>query len=78
MKNLENLIQKLHQGSTGKLEGGFGSIKGGMSLLKLPSNQVCSNSRSCNSTNTVQCTNINSCDETTNFKDCGGNFNCSM
>ncbi len=66
-KNLENLVQKLQQGSTGKLEGGFGSIKGGMSMQKLANNSGdCTNKVSCSGTNSNTCTNSGDCHLSTN------------
>jgi len=72
-KNVENLVKKILQTSDGKLQGGFLSIKGGMSLLPV-SNSKCSNT-DCSNTN-VSCTNDWHCDNTANSAGCTNSWTC--
>ncbi len=67
-KSIQKLVFQLQSENDGKLSGGFGSIKGGMSLLLLSTNPSCTNRRGCDGTNTGVCTNLStSCADATNY-----------
>ncbi len=76
-KSIQKLVFQLQSENDGKLSGGFGSIKGGMSLLKISTNQQCTNSGLCTGTNTIDCTNSSGCGDGTNSKVCS-NTRCAM
>jgi len=71
-KTIKDLVTQLKTDKSGKVNGGFLSIKGGFSLLYVSNNQVCSNSLCNGGSTNSDCTN-RICEDTTNkqFKSFG-------
>ncbi len=75
-KTLKDLITKLKVTSTGQVQGGFASIRGGMSLNPPATNDAnCTNGKvggsgSCSGSNGGDCTNNVKCSDITNGGHC--------
>jgi hypothetical protein len=78
-KTLKNLVEKLGDKASGELEGGFGSLRGGMSPLLLNTNKTtCTNSGTCKGTNQTTCTNSGTCTGTNTIPtSCSNTGTCS-
>jgi hypothetical protein len=64
-KDLKNLMRRLSESPEGKMQGGFGSIRGGVESILSTNQTKCTNSR-CSGTNENICTNQVDCENATN------------
>jgi hypothetical protein len=71
-KNLKDFIKKITGDSNGTLQGGFGSIRGGIESILSTNVDSCTNKSRCTGTNSNVCVNEFVCEDTTN-----GSTNCT-
>lgn len=77
-KSIQTLASKLEITDTGKIRGGFATIKGGStSLSRLANNATqCDNKATCGGNNQNICTNGVNCSDSTNAAECTNSTTC--
>jgi hypothetical protein len=76
-KTLKDLVAKLQETADGKVNGGFGSIRGGREALVGVNSQNCVNEGTCSGTNENVCVNKFKCGDSTNkTRNCSNEFSC--
>ena len=78
-KSLRQLMQSLEETRGAPLKGGFGTLKGGTSVLDVdvPAiNDRCNNTYSCANTNMPECTNSFNCVSSSNKNGCTNSGHC--
>jgi hypothetical protein len=79
-KTIGTLLLSVQTDASGKLEGGFAGIKGGMNLNRLSQNSTCDNGECNGSDNSGTCNNTGICEDATNRgpQTCTNTLSCAF